>query len=277
MIALGVLLKDAGRLVDASAARVISTIGFKADRGVADLGAHDVILNVTTGPDWPASVATRLGPAANRALRGGPVPNPIGVVFGHADEVGRTFLNARHAEQMAFTGIGLAEGGELLRVGPCVFLAPAVCILRDVDAFEDRLAGGVANPVASIEHLPDQVHPGHGEPVQEVAAPLIGVAAILVVGSSSGNELGRTAGLVRVAFVGVKIAGIIDAVLVPDVDLAVRRIIQIDRVVVGFIVELVVTPHDHHDQRRGTGRDERRIDTLARARQTLRRNQEKDG
>ena len=126
-------------------------------------------------------------------------------------------------------------------------LAPAVRIPGNVGGLQNGARSRVLRTHAAIEHAAYGVHARCAQIVQEVATPV--VRALFPVASGRclrGHE--NTLGI-AVADVVVEVAVVVDLVrLVPDIDHTVA--VEVGGIVVGLVVQLVVTPHHQHVQGR---------------------------
>ncbi len=161
---------------------------------------------------------------------------------------------------MTVSGCRQAERRVLAKVVPVpgnafILLAPGMCILRDEGAFENRLRCCIRAPLPAIENLAQGIHARCRDVIQEIPAPVavVGSCAFLV-----GRDRNRSKNAARVviAFVGVKVAVVLDARRVKEIEGTVA--VEVRIVVVRFVIQFMVTRHRHQDQRRLTRRQVKR-------------------
>ncbi len=145
-----------------------------------------------------------------------------------------------------------------------VFLAPAMRILGNVRAFEDRqdlsttgfIGCGVDDTPATIKNLAQGIDTGSGDIVQKITAPFVSSRTFFIGGGGRRVEAILT-GAVLIAFERVKITEIGDLVRhIANIEHSIA--IQVRGIVVGFVVQGMITPHHQHVQWRQGAREKQR-------------------
>ena len=121
-------------------------------------------------------------------------------------------------------------------------------VLWNIGAFQYRGGASVSAASATVKHLAQGVDARGGQVVQEIAGPFACAATFFGEGGSAGFKTGG-ARVVNVANIGTEIAVVIyvDG-LVADIQYPIT--IQIGGIIIGFVIEFVVSAHGHQCERR---------------------------